>query len=64
MEKVVAVLVAVRSRCACNQRGQTMVEYVLITAIMVLSLSILAMLMYVFKEQSARVLDLVSSEYP
>ncbi|MFW5870932.1 MAG: hypothetical protein ACOCVH_00430 [Verrucomicrobiota bacterium] len=41
-----------------------MVEYVIIAAIMVLSLTIMALFMYAFKEHGARVLDLVSSEYP
>lgn len=47
-----------------NKAGQTMVEYVVIAAIMVLSLTIMALFMYAFKEHGARVLDLVSSEYP
>ncbi|MFW6151557.1 MAG: hypothetical protein ACOC6C_01125 [Verrucomicrobiota bacterium] len=56
--------------CPANQSskrtksGQTMVEYVIIAAIMVLSLTIMALFMYAFKEHGARVLDLVSSEYP
>ena len=47
-----------------SKAGQAMVEYVLIAGIMVLSLSIMALFMYVFKEHGARALDLVSSEYP
>jgi hypothetical protein len=47
-------------RCA----GQAMIEYV-ITALMLLSaVTILALLLYTFREHGGRVLDLAASEYP
>jgi hypothetical protein len=44
--------------------GQALVEYVIIAGIMVLSVTIISLFMYTFKEQSSRILDLVSSEFP
>jgi Flp pilus assembly pilin Flp len=47
-----------------NRRGQTMVEYIVIAAMLVLAVSIIAILLFAFRQQSGRVLNLVASEYP
>jgi hypothetical protein len=41
-----------------------MVEYAITAGMLVLVASILAVLLYTFKENGNRVLDLVASEYP
>jgi hypothetical protein len=46
------------------QRGQVMIEYLVIAGMLLATVAILAVLLYVFKEQSGRVLDLAASEYP
>jgi hypothetical protein len=47
-----------------QQRGQVMIEYLVVAAMLLATVSILAVLLYTFKEQSGRVLDLAASEYP
>jgi hypothetical protein len=47
-----------------QRRGQAMIEYVIITGILLSTVTILAVLLYVFKQHSGRVLDLAASEYP
>jgi Flp pilus assembly pilin Flp len=44
--------------------GQTMIEYVVLVVFMIATVSIMAVLLYTFKEQGGRVLDLAASEYP
>lgn len=44
--------------------GQAMVEFLIIAAMLVLSVTILSAMLYTFKENSSRVLNLVGSEYP
>ena len=41
-----------------------MLEYVVLTVFVILTVSIMAVLLYTFKEQGGRVLDLAASEYP
>jgi uncharacterized protein (UPF0333 family) len=47
-----------------RRRGQAMIEYMIIAAMLIAAVSILAVFLYTFKEQSGRVLDLAASEYP
>ncbi len=47
-----------------NRRGQVMLEFIIVASMMILTVSILAVLLYTFKENSSRVLYLVGSEYP
>jgi hypothetical protein len=44
--------------------GQAMIEYFLIAAVVITMVSILALLLYTFREQSGRVVDLVAADYP
>jgi peptidoglycan biosynthesis protein MviN/MurJ (putative lipid II flippase) len=44
--------------------GQAMIEYVIVTVALVAVVLALAVLMYVLRQQSNRVLDLVASDYP
>ncbi len=41
-----------------------MIEYVVVAAMLILTMTILAVFLYTYKEQSGRVLDLAASEYP
>ncbi len=41
-----------------------MLEYLITAGILMASVAILAVLLYIFREQAGRVLDLVSSDYP
>ena len=47
-----------------RKAGQTMVEFVIMAAMMSLMLVILSLLLYTFKEYGGRVLNLVGSEFP
>ena len=47
-----------------NSSGQTIVEYVIIAGMMIATVAILAVFLYVFREHSGRVLNLLASEYP
>ncbi len=47
-----------------SKRGQAMVEYLVITGILLASLAILTLFLETFKEYGARILDMVSSDYP
>jgi len=47
-----------------SSRGQAMAEYVIIAGLLMASLGILTLFFVTFKEYSARILALVSSEYP
>ena len=47
-----------------NCDGQTMIEYVVMAVFIVLTITIMAVLLYTFREQSGRVLNLAASEYP
>ncbi len=44
--------------------GQTLVEFVSMVAMTLLTIIVLALLLYTFKEYGARVMELVGSEYP
>jgi len=52
----------VRSRDA--RAGQVMLEYVIVASVLVLVMSMMALLLYTFKEHAGRVLDLIASDYP
>jgi hypothetical protein len=41
-----------------------MIEYVVVAALLLTTVTILAVFLYTYKEQSGRVLDLAASEYP
>ena len=41
-----------------------MIEYVVMAVFIVLTVTIMAVLLYTFREQGGRVLDLAASEYP
>ena len=41
-----------------------MIEYLITAAVLVTTVAVLTLLLYAFKEQGGRVLDLVASEYP
>ncbi|MGQ9662152.1 MAG: Flp family type IVb pilin [Kiritimatiellia bacterium] len=47
-----------------NSSGQTMLEYVIIAGMLTAMVAILAVFLYVFREHSGRVLNLLASEYP
>ena len=47
-----------------NHRGQVMIEFIIVASMLILTVSILSVLLYTFKENSTRVLQLVGSEYP
>jgi hypothetical protein len=47
-----------------SQGGQAMIEYVIVTVSLLAVVLALAVLMYVLRQQSNRVLDLVASDYP
>jgi len=44
--------------------GQAMIEYVIVAVALIAVVAALAALMYVLRQQSNRVLDLVASGYP
>jgi len=44
--------------------GQTMIEYVIIAAVLIAALSVAGVLIYALRSQSDRTLELVSSDYP
>ena len=47
-----------------QRRGQAMIEYLIVTVLLLSVVAILAVLLYTFKQHSGRVLDLAASEYP
>lgn len=48
----------------CDKKGQTMVEYMIITVMLVFSLSVMAVFLFTFREFGSRVLDLVAADFP
>ena len=50
--------------CFGNRHGQAMLEYVVVSGMIVASVAILALLLYTFKQYGGRILNLVASEYP
>jgi hypothetical protein len=44
--------------------GQAMIEYVIIAAILVSTVSIMAVFLQTFRQHSSRTLELAASEYP
>jgi len=49
---------------AGSRNGQTMIEFTVIAAMLIVSVAVFAVLLYAFKEQGRRVLDLVALDYP
>lgn len=47
-----------------QRRGQALVEFVAMVAMLMLVLVMLALLLYTFREYGGRVMELVGSEYP
>jgi uncharacterized protein (UPF0333 family) len=47
-----------------RKRGQAMVEYMVVACMLVLAVSVLAVFLYAFRENSGRILDLMASDYP
>jgi hypothetical protein len=47
-----------------NRSGQVVLEYVVTAGMLVSTVAIMAMLLYVFKENGSRVLEIMSSDYP
>jgi len=47
-----------------KRHGQAMIEYVIMAVFVITTVTIMAVLLYTFKEQGGRVLDLAASEYP
>jgi hypothetical protein len=45
-------------------RGQALVEYAITVGVIIALVSCASLLLYVFKENGGRILDLVASEYP
>lgn len=41
-----------------------MVEYIIVTVMLISAVVILSVFLYVFKEEGGRILDLAASEYP
>ena len=44
--------------------GQTMIEFIIIAAMLIATVSIFSIFLYSIKKDSSRTLDLVSYEYP
>jgi len=47
-----------------TKSGQAMVEYVIMTVLLITTATILAIFLYTYKQHSDRVVNLVASEYP
>ncbi len=47
-----------------NQSGQAMLEYLVVSAILLSALAILTFFLETFKEYGWRILDMVASDYP
>ncbi len=47
-----------------SRNGQAMIEYMIIAVMLTATMAIMAVFLYAFRENSGRVLDLISSEYP
>ncbi|MDA3798997.1 MAG: hypothetical protein PF692_07945 [Kiritimatiellae bacterium] len=48
----------------CDKTGQTMVEYMIMTVMIVFALSVMAVFLFTFREFGSRVLDLVAADFP
>lgn len=47
-----------------DKTGQTMVEYMIMTVMLVFALSVMAVFLFTFREFGSRVLDLVAADFP
>lgn len=53
-----------RARKKTGRCGQAMIEYAIIAVMLLAAVSILAVFLYAFKQNSGRTLDLIACEYP
>ncbi|NLB68452.1 MAG: hypothetical protein GX804_02030 [Lentisphaerae bacterium] len=49
---------------ADTRAGQVLVEYLIVTCVIILVVVVLSFLLYALRQNGNRVLDLVASEYP
>ena len=47
-----------------SRRGQAMIEYMIVSVMLLSLVALFALLLYALRQHSGRVLDLVASEYP
>jgi hypothetical protein len=47
-----------------DKGGQTITEYVIVAGVLVAAVAVVSVSLYTFREQSGRILNLVSSDYP
>jgi hypothetical protein len=47
-----------------RRRGQAMVEYLIVAGVLLTTVAVAALMLYALRKQSARVTELVASEYP
>jgi hypothetical protein len=57
-------LPCIRGACLRHSRGQAMIEYLIVAAMLLAVVAIFALLLYALRQQSGRALELVASEYP
>lgn len=46
------------------KNGQAMIEYIIVAGILMSMMAVMALFLYIFRENSGRILDFVASEYP
>jgi hypothetical protein len=49
---------------ARDRRGQAMIEYVIVSGMLLAAVAIFAVFLYAFRQEAGRVLDLVAYDYP
>lgn len=47
-----------------TRAGQAMIEYVITVAVVISFMSVMALFLYSYKQNSGRILELTASEYP
>ena len=52
------------SKSSRARSGQAMIEYVIMTVLLLSSVVVLSVFLYTYKQHSERVVNLVGSEYP
>lgn len=57
-------VISIMKRSTREKKGQAMVEYAIVAGILLAGLSVVALLLFAFREYGGRILDLVASEYP
>lgn len=53
-----------RTRNQYSKNGQVMVEYIVVTGLLLASFAILSLFLQTFQEYGSRILEMVSSDYP